>query len=194
MEMVPRELFVPSAMAGVAYVDKDLQVSNQRYLLEPMVLARLLQAAEISAKDKVLDIGPATGYSTAILARLSEHVVAVESDPVLYRQATDYLASLSVAGPRVYCGSLVDGYKNAAPYDVILINGSVDFVPNTLLDQLAEGGSLLAVVRHFGPARAAHTEAARIYSKINGHVTHRALFDANVKPLAEFIAKPSFTF
>lgn len=194
METIPREIFVPPALAGIAYIDEDLQVAKGRYLMEPMVLARLLEAADIKLTDNVLDIAPATGYSTAVIAAFAQKVVGLESDGALQSQAANNIARLGVKNAHVHLGSLSEGYESEAPYNVIIINGSLDEVPSALFTQLAEGGCLLAVMRHFGPAKVAHTGEARLYTKIQGQISSRALFDANVKPLPEFASKPAFTF
>ncbi len=191
---LPREMFVPQALAGIAYIDEDIEVVRGRYLLEPMVLARLMQEADIKPADRVLDIAPATGYSTVILSALAQNITAVESDPALAQQASENLNRLEVKNARVEQGPLVDGFKPRGPYDVIIVNGSVEVLSPALTAQLAEGGRLLVVVREFGPAKVAHKGAARLYEKIKGIVSHRALFDANVKLLPGFEARPSFAF
>lgn len=190
---LPREQFVPSMMASLAYIDEDLQVAPGRFLLEPMVLARLLEEADIKPQDRVLDIASATGYSTVVLSMLAQEVTGVESDPALQKQAVNNLATMQASNASVQLNALVEGYKGKAPYDVILINGAIETLPEALLEQLAEGGRLAAVIRCYGPAKAAHTGEARLYEKINGHVSHRALFDANVKLLPGFEAKRTFT-
>jgi protein-L-isoaspartate(D-aspartate) O-methyltransferase len=191
---LPREIFVPAPLAGIAYIDEDVQVSPGRYLLEPMVLARFLEEANVKPGDRVLDVAPATGYSTALLAKLAKEVVAVESDPALIQQAVANLGRLGLKNAGLQLGPLAEGWKAAAPYDLILVNGSAGILPEALTAQLAEGGRLLIVMREFGPARIAHKGEARLYEKIRGTISHRALFDANVKPVPGFEAKPSFSF
>lgn len=194
MATLPREAFVPSLKTGIAYIDEDLEVGAGRYLLKPVALARLLQAAGIKAQDRVLDIGPATGYSTAVISVLAKEVVAIESDVNLGQQAADNLAGLDVKNVEIRQGSLTEGCNDKAPFDVIILNGNVDFVPETLVAQLAEGGRLIAVVMHYGPAHAAHAGEAHLYEKHHGIVSHRALFDANVKSLPGFQLAQKFTF
>lgn len=191
---LPREIFVPPAMAGIAYIDEDLEVAPGRFLLEPMVLARLLESANIQPHERVLDIAPATGYSTAVIASLAKEVVAVESDQTLKMQAVSNLGSVQIINADVQSGKLTEGYKAKAPYDVILVNGGVEFVPQALTDQLTEGGRLFVIVREYGPAQAAHLGEARLYEKIHSQISHRALFDANVKLLPGFSVPKKFTF
>jgi protein-L-isoaspartate(D-aspartate) O-methyltransferase len=194
METLPRERFVPPALAGIAYKDEDLQIAPGRFLMEPMILGRLLQEAAIKATDKVLDIAPASGYSTAVIAALAKEVTGVESDPSLITQAVGNLAALEIRNAEMQLGPLKDGWTHKAPYDVILINGSVDAVPDALFAQLAEGGRLMAVIRQWGPAQAAHISEARLHEKIHGAISHRGLFDANIKPLPGFQAPAKFHF
>jgi len=191
---LPREIFVPSSMTGIAYIDEDMQVVPGRYLLEPMVLARLLQEADVKPGDRVLDIAPATGYSTAVLASLAEEVVSVESDPALQKQAIYNLNVLGTSNTDIQCGALTEGWSAEAPYDVILINGSVEVVPSTLTDQLAEGGRLLLVMRMRESGSAFRTGEARLYQKNHSQISHRALFDANVNLLPGFEKPKTFAF
>lgn len=194
LENLPRELFVPERLAGVAYIDESLPVNEGRFLLSPMVLARMLQEAGIGPDDNVLEIAPATGYSTAALASLARHVVAVESDAELQRQAAARLAALGTANAEIRLAPMQQGWKTEAPYDVIFINGAVDFVPETLLQQLKEGGRLVAVARRYGAAHAAHTGEARLYEKTGKTVNCRALFDATAALLPGFVGDAKFSF
>ncbi len=195
MSDLPRELFAPPLFAGVAYKDQDLQVGPTRYLMEPMVLARMLQEAMIRPTEKVLDVAPASGYSTAVISSLAKHVVGVESDPTLITSGIKNITMLGLTNAEMQLGPVRDGWMDQAPYNVILINGSVDIVPEGLFTQLAEGGRLLAVMRGYGPGHF-HIGEARLYEKIHGAISQRALFDANIKPLPlqGFQETPKFTF
>ena len=133
--------------------------------------------------DRVLDIAPATGYSTAIIATLAKEVVALESDPSCVQIAVKNFTNLQIKNAELQLGPLAEGWAPKAPYDVIVVNGSVEVLPPVLTAQLAEGGRLLMTVRQAGPAAIAHKGEARLYEKIHGNVSHRTLFDANVKLL-----------
>jgi protein-L-isoaspartate(D-aspartate) O-methyltransferase len=194
LENLPRELFVPERLAGVAYIDESLPVAAGRFLLPPMVLARMMEEAAIRADDTVLDIGPATGYSTAALAKLAKHVIAIESDVELQRRATALMASLEITNAEIRLAPMQHGWKTQAPYDVIFINGAVDEVPENLLHQLKDGGRLMVVVRHYAAAHAAHTGQARVYERLGEAVTFRPLFDANLALLPGFAADAKFNF
>jgi protein-L-isoaspartate(D-aspartate) O-methyltransferase len=186
---LPRERFVPRALAGIAYVDEDLAVAPGRYLLEPMVLGRLVQALEIAPGEMVLDLACATGYSTAVLARLGGTVVAVEPDAGLAQLANDTLNALSVDNAVVVTGPLDQGYAKQAPYDAVLLNGAVAVVPPALFDQLAEGGRLVAVIKDRpGLGR------ATLFRKQGGLMGHRVLFDAGTPLLPGFARAPGFVF
>jgi protein-L-isoaspartate(D-aspartate) O-methyltransferase len=194
LETLPRELFVPERLASVAYIDESLPVGPGRFLLPPMILARLLQAVAVRPDDKALDIAPATGYSTAALAKLAAHVVAVEADAELQRWATAVLGALEIDNAEIRLAPMQQGWKTQAPYDVIFINGAVDAVPDSLLLQLKDGGRLAVVVRYYGAAHAAHIGEARLYERSGETVTYKTLFDANVALLPSFANEPAFTF
>ncbi len=186
---VPRERFVPSARRGLAYVDEDLDVGHGRTLMEPMVFARLLEAAAIKPSDIVLDIGCGTGYSTAVIAGLCDTVVALESEPALADMARARIEELGIENAAVLDGPLAEGYPKQAPYDVIFINGAVAVLNDGLTAQLSEGGRLVAVVRpDAGPGRAS------VLLRQSGAVSRRQYFDASIPVLPEFTAPPQFVF
>ena len=193
MAAIPRERFVPEKFAGIAYVDEDIAVGDGRYLMEPMVLARLLQAAAIDAGDVVLDIGCATGYSTAVLARLADTVVAVESDAALAETAIALMTELDADNTAVVTGEHAEGYAKQAPYDVIVVEGAVDEVPRALSDQLGEGGRLVAVVTG-GDEGVNRVGRATLLRRIHGALSSRVLFDAAVPPLPGFAIDRGFVF
>ena len=186
---VPRELFVPPHLRGIAYVDEDLRLTGERYLMEPMVLARLLQLADIGPNDLVLDVGAATGYSSAVIARLGCAVVSLESEPDLAADAARLFAELGADNVVAAKGPLRDGYPKQAPYNVILLEGAVDEIPASLSDQLAEGGRLVAVVRgERGLGR------GMLFLREGGLFSGRAVFDAATPLLPGFAREPGFVF
>jgi protein-L-isoaspartate(D-aspartate) O-methyltransferase len=186
---VPRERFVPVAFHDAAYFDDDLPLGNGRALLEPMILARLLEVAQVRRDDRVLDIGCATGYGTAILARLAASVVGVEQDPDLAGQARARLAELGVLHASIVENPLADGDSSGAPYDVIVIEGAVGFIPDKIAAQLAEGGRLVTVVKS-----GAGMGCATLMNRVQGVLSRRPLFDAAALLLPGFAAAPSFVF
>jgi protein-L-isoaspartate(D-aspartate) O-methyltransferase len=190
LDDIPRERFVPKQLASIAYVDEDLKIAPGRYLMEPLVLARLLQAAEVGEQDVALDVGCGTGYSAAVLGRLAGTVVGLEADEALAEQAGRTLSEVGADNVIVVTGAVAQGYSRQGPYDVILVNGGVPFVPPALIDQLAEGGRLVAVVRDAAgtPGR------ATLWVKLRGAVSQRIVFDASVPPLPGIATEAAFEF
>lgn len=190
---VPREIFVPERRRGLAYIDDDILLNDKhadgaRYLMEPSPFARLLQLAEIGSGDKVLDVGSGTGYSAAVLSKLAKSVVALESDDGLAEKAASTLAALGCGNVSVVRGPLRAGHTSGAPYDVIVLEGNVDAVPEELLAQLGDGGRLVAIEGR------GNVGAARVYLKSGGVATGRKVFNAAVKPLPGFERAPEFEF
>ena len=192
MLAVPREKFIGSANPALAYIDEDIRVATgaegPRYLMEPSPLARLIQLADVGPSDTVLDVGCGTGYGSAILSRLARSVVALESDSQLAAQAAATLAELGCGNVEVVAGALRDGQPARAPFGVILINGSVEEVPQALLDQLAEDGRLVVVQGH------GNAGIACLFLKTTGAVTGRRAFNAAIKPLPGFERTRVFEF
>jgi protein-L-isoaspartate(D-aspartate) O-methyltransferase len=186
---VPRERFVPEKLRGVAYVDEDLPLGGARYLLEPMVLARLLQAAQIKPSHRVLDVGAATGYATAILARLAASVVGLEQEPRLADEARRNLHELMVNNATVVAGDLAAGNPKSAPYDLILVNGAIAGVPPALKAQLAEGGRLATVIK-----AGAGMGQATLFTRVGDTLSGRVIFDASTPLLPGFVPQESFVF
>lgn len=188
---LPRERFVPEHNAALAYLDLDVAVTSgtpARRLLKPMVLAKLIHAAEIGAQDRVLDVACGTGYSTAILARLAHSVVALEEDATLARHARENLTAVGAANAEVVAGALPDGWQAGAPYDVILVNGAAEVAPERLLRQLKDGGRLVGIV-----GRAPGRKAVR-YLATGGQASAVPIFDAAAPPLPGFAEPPAFVF
>jgi protein-L-isoaspartate(D-aspartate) O-methyltransferase len=188
MATVPREMFVPKQLRGVAYIDDDIRIAADRYLMEPLVLARLLQAAKIKPEDVVLDLGCGTGYSAAVLARLAAAVVALENDPGLANDATENLTELQADNVAVMIGKLPEGYPEQGPYDVVVINGAIEQVPPAIAEQISEGGRIVAVVDDGGVGR------ATVFTKQGSHLNQRVLFEAAVPPLPGFGKQRGFVF
>jgi protein-L-isoaspartate(D-aspartate) O-methyltransferase len=186
---LPRELFVPAEEKALAYLDLDVRVSQtSRYLLKPMVLARMVQAAQVRETDHVLDVGCATGYSSALLARLASSVIALEEDAALAEVAKANLAKLAPPKASVVSGPLPRGWPPQAPYDVIFLNGASEVAPRALFVQLKEGGRLVAVIGR-SPMR-----RAMLYKSIAGDVSGWPVFDAGAPLLPGFAAPAEFVF
>jgi protein-L-isoaspartate(D-aspartate) O-methyltransferase len=191
MDSVPRERFVLPGREELAYIDQDIPVSNgaeRRYMLSPMIMARMIQSLAIEPGEKVLDVACGRGYSSAVMAELGARVTALESDEALAASALECLGDVGVRGVSVRSGPLDQGCSENAPYDAILVNGAVELRPEQLLRQLAEGGRLICVK---GRGRAAR---ATLYIRSGDTFGERSLFDAAAPLLAPFQIKPGFTF
>lgn len=196
---VPREDFVPSSLKGVAYRDEDLSLGEGRYLIEPMILARMIQELDPKAGDTALDVGCATGYSSALLAELCDAVIGVDPSEAFADKANAALSDLGYDNATVVVGDMTQGYASEAPYEVILLNGMVDDVPQALLDQLAEGGRLVAVVSDGRSSVAAAKGLSgggrvKIYVKTDGVAAARTGFDASIPLLPGFEKETGFVF
>ena len=187
LEAIPREDFLPKSMRGIAYIDKELTISKNRYIMEPMVFSRLVELAQIQPDNVVLDIGATTGYGIAVLAHLSSTVIGVEEESELADKGSAVLEKKGVDNAIISTRPLIDGYPDQAPYDVILFEGAVEFIPQTMFDQLAIGGRLLAVLKDDqGVGRATS------FVKTDTGFIEKRHFDAFVSTLPGFKKKLEF--
>jgi len=184
---VPREAFVPADKQALAYLDLDLDVGGG-CLLQAALTAKLLQAAEIKATDKVLVAGAASGYVAALASRLATQVVATVADAALAGRATTALGQLGCGNVTVRNVAATDGDDASAPFDVIVLNGATQIDPERLCGQLAQGGRLVGVFAQSNPSR------AMIVTRSHGDFGHRTLFDAVAPTLAGLERRPEFVF
>lgn len=193
MGQLPREKFVPRAWRQTAYMDESIPLTDDgaqgnRHLVQAMVFAKLVQLARVGNHDLVLDIGCGYGYSSAVLAQLADSVIALEDNSKLVTAANETLSDLEIGNVAVVEGDLTKGVAKEGPYDVIVLNGSVEDIPAALLEQLAEGGRLVAVVRKGGRS------VACLFEKSGPRVDSREAFDARIPPLPGFEKAPAFEF
>jgi len=190
MLAVPREAFVPDNKRALAYLDLDLDVGEaaQRCLIQPAVLAKMLQAAEIKDTDRVLVVGCASGYAAAVIAQYVGQVMATESDPALAAKAKAVLAQNGCGNVAVRSAAAGEGDAANAPFDVIVLNGATEIVPERLFEQLRHGGRLVGVFAKSRPPR------ATLVTRSHGDFGHRALFDAAAPVLPGLERAAAFVF
>jgi protein-L-isoaspartate(D-aspartate) O-methyltransferase len=186
MASLPRERFVPAHLRPVAYMDNCLELTRGRYLMDARCFAKLAHLAAIESDDHVLEVGCTSGYSTAVLAHLAKHVVALEEDAELLRHAGECLKG--TPNVELVQGRLTDGFSQRAPYDVIFVNGALDARPDHLLRQLKNGGRLVAVIREGGRGQ------AHLFVNSGGAFSERIVFDAQIPVLPGFERVPGFVF
>ena len=188
MRTLPREDFVPAQSRHLAYIDEDVALGNNRFLMEPMIVARLVQAAQLQEGDSVLVVG--AGYMAAVAGKISTSVFAIEEDKDLSASTSKTLTDLAMDHVVVLDGDLTKGCADQGPYTVILFDGSIEEVPAAIADQLVEGGRMAAVISKDD----GKTGDARIFVKNAGHLSYRSLFDANIQPLPGFAKEKGFVF
>lgn len=186
MLATPREVYVPAEKREAAYVGENLSLGGDRVILEARTLAKMLDAIDIQPGQVVLDLGCGLGYSSAVIARMAEAVVAVEEDEALAAEAQRVLAAEGVDNVAVLAGPLAAGCAKCGPYDAITVQGGVEAVPDSLLAQLKEGGRIAALFMD-GPLG-----AVKIGHKSAGKVTWRFAFNAAAPVLAGFASRHEF--
>jgi protein-L-isoaspartate(D-aspartate) O-methyltransferase len=185
---VPREAFLPVAARPLAYAELEPEAAPGRRLMCPRDLGKLLEAVAPKAGDKALELAGATGYGGAILGSCVRSVVTLDPSPELSFAARAALDQIGLANVTAVCTEARAGYPDGAPFNVIIVNGSTEIVPQAWLDQLAEGGRLGVVVRNGAAGQ------ARIYLKTGGQCAYRVAFDA-CPALAPGLARPkTFAF
>jgi len=187
---VPREIFVPKSMRDIAYVDEDISLSGGRYVMEPMVMARMMQALELSANSSVLVVGAGSGYGAAILSKIVSSVIAIDSRAAMVQKAEQIIASLEIGNVAVIKAKLQEGYTEEAPFDAIFIEGAIETLPDSLVSQLSPSGKIAAVWRPSG----SHVGEASLWTRLGEDVSRRRLFNAQIPTLDEFKTKPGFVF
>ena len=187
MAQVKREDFVPAERKTIAYLDEDVQLKAARFLIEPMAFARMIHLALIKPTDKVLVVGAGTGYGAKVISMLAKSVVALESDADLLALARGFLAG--TGNVEVVEGGLAAGHAAGAPYDVIIVEGRITAVPESLFAQLANEGRIVAAVGNTDVSK------MQIATLTDGHRSSRSAFDVSIAPLPGFVAeKAAFVF
>ncbi len=187
---VPREKFVPDALQEISYVDEDIQLSRNRFMMKPMILARLFQSLNLKGNENILHVGSNSGYGSAILSRMCSSVISLESDKKLFETSVHTFSNLGFDNVVPLHGSMENGVEKEAPFDIIFIEGSIETEPKSLFGQLNENGKLIAIIR---PANI-KIGKAKLFFKIINEIGLENLFDAQVSKLSIFKSKTKFSF
>ncbi|MBX7146153.1 MAG: protein-L-isoaspartate O-methyltransferase [Alphaproteobacteria bacterium] len=185
---IPREMFVPSNFRHVAYVDNDIALGYNRYLLEPMVIGQMVQIASLKLTDKVLVVACGYGYTAAVISKLCHKVYALDSERMFLNHAERNFKELNLHNIQTFQGKLTEGCSIYSPYNVIFIEGSIDYLPDSIPQQLEENGKIIYIRRQKNIGRMV------IATKINQIVTSQVYFDANVPSIPEFNQEKRFIF
>jgi protein-L-isoaspartate(D-aspartate) O-methyltransferase len=188
MLTVPRERFVPRALMPVAYAGDHVPLGDGRVVLDPRVFGKMIDGLEIGPRDLVLDIGCGLGYSTAVIANLAEAVIAIEEVASLASDAATILADEGVDNAVVSEGPLAAGDKDHGPFDVIVLEGGIEVLPEAIADQLKDGGRIAAIFMNGSSGQ------ARLGVKTGGRIAWRHAFDATAPVLNGFERAAAFEF
>ena len=183
---VPREKFVPDGKREAAYIGENFKIGQSRVILEPRTLAKLLDALDIRNDELVLDIGPGLGYSSAVISPMAEVVIAVEDDSSMAIEAEEILTEVGADNVVIQIGKLEDGAPEHGPYDVIILQGGVEKIPSSILNQLKNGGRVGAIFVEEGLG------TAKIGFKLNEKINWRYSFNAAAPVLPGFFKQKDF--
>ncbi|WP_136634766.1 protein-L-isoaspartate O-methyltransferase family protein [Pseudooceanicola onchidii] len=187
MLSVPREVFVPADRQEAAYLGDNIELGQGRVLLEPRTFAKILDAIDIQPDELVLDLGAGTGYSAAVLARLAEAVIAQEEDASLIAEAQTALSDVGADNVVLHEAPLIEGAPDMGPYDAIVVEGAVEHLPETITDQLKEGGRIAALFLE------GRLGTVRIGYRIDGRINWRFSFNAGAPVLPGFRRHQAFS-
>ena len=185
---VPREVFVPAALRPIAYLGEHVPIAPGRVLLDPRVFAKMLDAVNVGPGDLVLDVGCGYGYSTAVLAKMAEAVVALEADEAMAAEAEALLAAQGVDTAVVLTGPLAEGVAAHGPFDAMIVEGAIEVLPPALEAQLKPGGRIAAIFVDGAGGQ------ARLGLRTEAGIAWRRIFDATAPVLPGFAAAKAFEF
>ena len=188
MLAVPREDFLPAALQPVAYLGEHVPLAPGRVLLDPRVFAKLLDALAVGPTDLVLDLGCGYGYSAAVLARMAEAVVALESDQAMAAEAEALLAAHGADNAVVHAGPLGEGVAEHGPFDAVIVEGAIEILPHPIEAQLKVGGRIAAIFAEGAGGQ------ARLGLRTPDGITWRRIFDATAPVIPGFAATKAFEF
>jgi len=187
MLRVERELFVPREKREAAYIGENVDLGGSRVVLDPRTLGKMLDCLNIQNDELVLDLGFGLGYSSALISRLAEAVVAVEDDPERIAEAEETLGRVGADNVVLHSGALAEGAEQHGPYDVIMLQGAVECMPNKILDQLKDGGRIACIFNEgaLGIVKIGHMSSSK--------VVWRFAFNAAAPVLTGFERHKAFT-
>ena len=195
IQRTPRAMFLPEGLRGASCVDDDLEVVPGRFQMEPLAFARLVELSDVQPHERVLVVGCLTGYSVCIMAHLAAQVVGIEEQRDMAEKARMQIRALGLTNAEVFTAALTSGYQVAAPYDVILVEGAIQQLPQALQDQLNEGGRLVAVESvQVRPGSGSGIGRLMLSVKRKGKLYATHSLDASVSLLPGFAMKPRFQF
>ncbi len=189
LRQVPRERFVPSQYIRLAFADTEIPLGHGQVMLSPAIEAYMLEALNVQAEDKVLEVGTGSGYTTALLAKKAQHVYSIDIIPEFTEAVTAKLAENNITNVTLQTGDAAQGWDKQQPYDVICITGALEKLPNSLLHELKVGGRLFAVI---GSSHA--MEATLITRTGESTWDTKTLFETVIPPLLQLNQHQSFSF
>ena len=187
---VQREIFVPESHKEISYNDEDVILSRNRFMMKPMILARLFQSLSLKGDENILHIGSNSGYASAILSQLCHAVISIESDKKLYEKSINIFSEIGFDNVVPLHGPMEVGVPKESPFDVIFIEGALEEKPKALFEQLNNNGKLVVVLK---PSNI-NIGKANLFFKLNNEIGNEILFDAQVSKLSIFKSKPKFNF
>jgi protein-L-isoaspartate(D-aspartate) O-methyltransferase len=187
---VEREIFVPESYREISYNDEDIRLSRNRFMMKPMILARLFQSLSLNGNENILHIGSNSGYASAILSQLCHAVISIESDKKLYEKSINIFSEIGFDNVVPLHGPMEVGVPKESPFDVIFIEGTLEEKPKALFNQLNNNGKLVVVLK---PSNV-NIGKANLFFKLNNEIGNEILFDAQVSKLSIFKSKPKFNF
>ena len=185
---IDRKDYTPIELRDFSYIEKNIHIGKNRYLLKPAITAKLLSALEVEGTETILIISSTTGYSAALASKIAETVICIEEDSDLLNFSEKIAIANSMNNIVFIKNELNKGYPDQGPYTCILIEGAIEEEPKLIIDQLADGGRLVTILNDN------ENGSAIKYSKINGQITSQFLFSMDAPVLESFKKSKKFNF
>ena len=182
---IQKEKFIPKQKRAIVYSDAEIAFNKERSMIKSFLLAKMIEFSNVKQNDSILVIGCLSGYSVAIMSQLSGYVFGLENDLTMVKKANTILSEMACHNCSINYGKLSEGLKKNMPFDKIFVEGSVEFIPNNIIQQLKEGGEIFAIFKE----QKSIVGKYKVGLKYEGLVSYRHLFDANAKLLKDFNLK-----